>query len=74
MIIREEDGKREFARVDITKRDFFESPYYFLHPNDVVYVEPVGAKIESSDNFFRWYSFALTTITFGLVLVFRYIN
>jgi polysaccharide biosynthesis/export protein len=74
LIIREENGKREFVTVDITKRDFFESPYYFLHPNDIVYVEPVGAKIESSDNFFRWYSFALTTVTFGLVIIFRYIN
>ena len=74
MIIREENGKKEFATIDITKRDFFESPYYFLHPNDVVYVEPVGSKIESSDNFFRWYSFVLTTITFGLVVAFRTLN
>lgn len=40
LIIRENAGKREFARVDLTKRDFFNSPYYYLQPNDVVYVEP----------------------------------
>ncbi|MBW2937430.1 polysaccharide biosynthesis/export family protein [Aureisphaera sp. CAU 1614] len=40
MIIRHEDGKQKVTRVDFTKTDFFESPYYFLKQNDVVYVEP----------------------------------
>ena len=40
LIIREENGKRTFARVDLTRRDLFSSPYYYLHPSDVVYVEP----------------------------------
>ncbi|MEP7171632.1 MAG: polysaccharide biosynthesis/export family protein, partial [Bacteroidota bacterium] len=74
MLIREENNKKEFATIDLTKRDLFDSPYFFLHPNDVIYVEPVISKIEGSDSFFRWYSFALTTITFGLVLGFRFIK
>ncbi|MBW3519326.1 polysaccharide biosynthesis/export family protein [Flavobacterium sp. NKUCC04_CG] len=48
MIIREQDGKRSFARVDITKADFINSPYYFLRQNDIVYVEPNKTKINSS--------------------------
>ena len=44
LIIREINGKRQFARVDLTKRDIFNSPYYYLQPNDVVYVEPVKGK------------------------------
>ncbi len=40
LVIRENDGKRLFTRIDLTKRDFFDSPYYYLQPNDVVYVEP----------------------------------
>ena len=40
MVIREVDGKQQVARVDLTKTDFFSSPYYFLKQNDVVYVEP----------------------------------
>jgi len=39
-IIREVDGKRQVARIDFTKSDFFDSPFYFLKQNDVVYVEP----------------------------------
>lgn len=49
LVIREVEGKREFARVDITKRDFFDSPYYYLHSNDVIYVEPGKGRITSTD-------------------------
>lgn len=49
MVIRENEGRREFARVDLTKRDLFTSPYYYLHPNDIVYVEPTKGKVTSSD-------------------------
>jgi polysaccharide export outer membrane protein len=68
LIVREENGKKEFANVDMTQRNFFQSSYYFLHPNDVVYVEPVKAKVESSDNFFRWYGLTLGTISFLMTL------
>ncbi|MBX2827793.1 MAG: polysaccharide biosynthesis/export family protein [Flavobacteriaceae bacterium] len=40
MVIRSVDGKQQVTRVDLTKTDFFTSPYYFLKQNDVVYVEP----------------------------------
>jgi len=40
MVIREVDGKQQVARVDLTKTDFFSSPYYFLKQNDVIYIEP----------------------------------
>jgi polysaccharide export outer membrane protein len=49
LVIRETDGKREFARVDLTRRDLFNSPYYYLQPNDVVYVEPGKGKKTTTD-------------------------
>lgn len=48
LIIREKDGKKQAARVDITKADFLNSPYYYLSQNDVVYVEPNKTKVNSS--------------------------
>lgn len=39
-IIREENGVREIAKVDISSSDIFTSQYYYLRPNDIVYVEP----------------------------------
>ena len=48
LIIREKDGEKEIKKVDITKRDFINSPYYYLSQNDVVYVEPNKTKVNAS--------------------------
>ncbi|HEY6143556.1 MAG TPA: polysaccharide biosynthesis/export family protein [Flavobacterium sp.] len=45
LIIREVDGVKSYNRVDITKADFINSPFYYLAQNDVVYVEPNKTKI-----------------------------
>lgn len=50
MIIREENGKREYARIDLTSREIFNSPYYYLHKNDVIYIEPVKARMLDTDS------------------------
>lgn len=39
-VVREENGTRTIGEIDLTSKDVFESPYYYLHQNDVVYVEP----------------------------------
>ncbi|MDR1500670.1 MAG: polysaccharide biosynthesis/export family protein [Tannerellaceae bacterium] len=40
LIIRDNDGKKEFGRIDLTNPALFTSPYYYLRQNDVVYIEP----------------------------------
>jgi polysaccharide export outer membrane protein len=49
LVIREENGKRQFARLDITKPEIIASPYYYLQSNDIVLVEPTKRKIAASD-------------------------
>ena len=44
LVIREENGKKTYNRVDLTSEDIFNSPYYYLNQNDVVYVEPNNSK------------------------------
>lgn len=39
-VIREQNGKRIFYKVDLRSVDLFDSPAYNLQQNDVVYVEP----------------------------------
>lgn len=48
LVIREQNGKKEEYRIDLTKKDALNSPVYYLAQNDVIYVEPNGAKIQSS--------------------------
>ena len=48
LIIREIDGVKSYNRVDVTKADFINSPFYYLGQNDVVYVEPNKNKINGA--------------------------
>lgn len=48
LVIRENDGKKTEYKVDLTSKDLFNSPVYYLTQNDVVYVEPNRARINSS--------------------------
>ena len=45
LVIRELNGVKSYNRVDITKADFINSPFYYLAQNDVVYVEPNKTRI-----------------------------
>jgi polysaccharide export outer membrane protein len=40
LIVREINGTREYVHVDLTSKDVFNSPYYYLKNNDVIYVTP----------------------------------
>ena len=44
LIIHENEGKKEFHRVNLNKMELFRSPHFYLQSNDVVYVEPNKAK------------------------------
>ncbi len=44
-----DDGRREIVRLDLTKSQVLNSPYYYLRQNDYLYVEPIKAKIVASD-------------------------
>ncbi|MGS2764936.1 polysaccharide biosynthesis/export family protein [Sinomicrobium sp. M5D2P9] len=48
LIIRDKNGEKTYTRVDITKKDILESPYFYLQQNDVIYVEPNKAQVQSS--------------------------
>ncbi len=45
MLIREDaTGQKSVHRLDLTDANVFNSPYFYLQQNDIVYVEPNGAK------------------------------
>lgn len=47
-LIRDVNGKKKFAEIDLTSINTVNSPVYYLQQNDVIYVEPNKAKIRSS--------------------------
>lgn len=48
LLIREIDGKKKFAKIDLTSVNALSSPLYYLQQNDVIVVEPNKARIRSS--------------------------
>lgn len=48
LLVREVDGKKTYNRIDITKADFADSPFYYLKQNDVLIVEPNNTKVNAS--------------------------
>lgn len=48
MIIREVNGVRTYAHLDLTSSDWFSSPYYYVKQNDVIIVNPNDAKITTA--------------------------
>jgi polysaccharide export outer membrane protein len=74
LVIREVNGKRLFGRVDVTSSDVFNSPYYYLQQNDMVFVDMRKGKVNGTDQ--AWLRNAsllislLTTVTI-LVNIFR---
>ncbi|WP_317168149.1 polysaccharide biosynthesis/export family protein [Leptobacterium flavescens] len=48
LIIRDFNGVKTYSRVDLTTKEFVNSPVYYLTQNDVVYVEPNKGRVRSS--------------------------
>lgn len=65
-IIRNDEDKNTVITVDLTKKNLLASNEYYLHPNDVVYVEPLKNKAFAFETF--PYSMVFSTITTLLII------
>ncbi len=63
LIIRENNNKREFARLDLRKPEIMASPYFYIQQNDIIIFEPTNRKVAAND--------IVTTrnITFALAII-----
>ncbi|OCB69074.1 polysaccharide export outer membrane protein [Flavobacterium glycines] len=69
LVIREIDGVKSFFRVDVTKSDFINSPYYYLAQNDVIYVEPKNRTISPDVTLVTTISSLLVTFVSFLLVI-----
>ena len=69
LVIREEEGQRNFYRIDLTSDQIFNSPVYYLLQNDIVYVEPNQNKRNASSSTFRDVSFVISITSFIITIV-----
>ena len=68
LVIRENNGKREFGRINILSPDVFNSPYYYLQQNDMVMVDMRKQKAMGQDQTYlrniSLYMSLLTAVSF----------
>ena len=69
LIVRDNDGKKEFARLDLNSSEIFNSPYYYLRQNDVIYVEPNKARVSANNAAQIQILGIVTSVVSALILV-----
>ena len=73
-LIREIDGKKKYAKYDLTSINVVNSPVYYLSQNDVIYVTPNNARIKTSSynpNTGVLISAVSTLATIAAIFIFR---
>jgi polysaccharide export outer membrane protein len=71
LVIREKDNSKEFKKLNLTDESIFHSPYFYLQPNDIIYVKPVKKK---NDNTFKIVSYVTAGISFVFLILDRFIK
>ena len=72
LIRKQPDGRSFSVKLDMTKKETLNSPYFYLKQNDVVYVEPLKTKVLNNDNNLIKYITLAATVVSAIILAKRY--
>lgn len=70
-IIREDDNKREMVQLDLNDKKIFESPYYYMQNNDLLYLKPGRFFGTFSANSPARFILTLSSIAISITLLLR---
>ncbi|HKG06351.1 MAG TPA: polysaccharide biosynthesis/export family protein [Pedobacter sp.] len=62
-LIRDEAGKRKYIPIDLTTKNLFQSPYFYLKNNDEIYVQPDKTKYATVDRGYRTATLVLSGLS-----------
>lgn len=63
ILIRDVDGKQTHIKIDLTKSDILNSPYFYMHQNDVIYVPQSATRVMQGTAATSLWSTVLSSIT-----------
>lgn len=67
LLVREDDkGEKTTARLNMNDANIFNSPYYYLQQNDILYIEPQKAKARSADVNSKMYWTPISSVLISL--------
>lgn len=69
LVIREQNGERKTAKVDLRNKDLFKSPYYYLQQNDTIYVEPSERKVNMRSETLQLWTYSLSGISIIVAII-----
>jgi len=70
VLIREEDtGVKTLIRIDLTTTEIFDSPYYYLKSNDIVYVQANKARVASSSAATQWIPLVISALSLAVISI-----
>lgn len=74
LLIREETGQKITKRLNLNSSELFTSSYYYLKSNDVIYVEPGKAKVETSGRGVLFTPIIISSLTLAIIVIDRVLS
>jgi polysaccharide export outer membrane protein len=71
LVIRENGINRDFKRINLTDKSIFYSPYFYLQPNDIIYIESNKTKVNNTIQIISYVTTGITFIIFLMDRIFR---
>ena len=69
LLIREIDSVRTVVHINLNDRNFMVSPYYYLRPNDNIYVQPNKVRVNNTSPFQQSGPIIISTLSLLVVLI-----
>lgn len=72
-LIRQEGDSTKYYYIDVTHKDLVESEFYYLQPNDIIYVEPLrskqwGLSVSAPESVMRYLGYFTTLMSVYLIV------
>jgi polysaccharide export outer membrane protein len=74
LVVRDNNGHKEYARLNMNSSDVFKSPFFYLKQNDLIYIEANKAKISGANDTatVRNVTLAVSILTLISLLIVRF--
>lgn len=63
ILVREIDGKRMYVPINLNTKNVFQSPYFYLKSNDLIFVQPSKLKLENADRGYEKASIIISALS-----------
>ena len=68
-VIRSSGGMHQVFTLDLTSKELFSSPNFYLQNNDIVYIQPSKGKTSLDDNIYRVLPLIISSLTLLIVMI-----